>query len=324
MSPCFRRVLRLFAATALLSPLTLTAAAASYAPQAAVIAPRAASSLMLDVAAVGGRYVAVGERGQILGSADGKTWTQVPVPVRAALTAVSFADARNGWAVGHDAVILNTRDGGASWGLQHFEPALEKPLLDVVFVDARRGFAVGAFGLFLRTVDGGDTWTPLHTPAVDDDELNLYAIVRLGNGDLLIVGEQGRLLLSTDAGTSWSKLASPVESTLFGASAFGTSCALICGLRGEAWVSDAARIGRWRSIDTGTRHALHACVAIGNDRAFLVGAEGMVLLADPVRRSGRRVKSPAAGVWSSVAVGAAGPVLAGERGLHAIRTVPGR
>lgn len=324
MNPWFRFVLRAIAVMTLLSQLNATGAPAFDAPQPAVIAPRAANSLMLDVAAVGGRYVAVGERGQILGSADGKSWTQVPVPVRAALTAVSFADVRNGWAVGHDTVILNTRDGGASWRLQHIDPALEKPLLDVLFIDSRRGFAVGAFGLLLRTVDGGDTWLTLHEPAIDDDELNLYALARLGNGDLLIVGEQGRLLLSTDAGNSWSKLASPVESTLFGASAFGSSGALICGLRGEAWVSDAARIGRWRSIETGTRHALHACAAFGTDRAFLVGAEGTVLLADPVRRSGRRVKSPAGGVWSSVAVGAAGPVLAGERGLHAIRTVPGR
>lgn len=308
----------------LLTGMSAAAAAPSYAPRPALIAPRAASSLMLDVAAVEGRYVAVGERGQILGSTDGKTWVQAPVPVRAALTAVSFVDARHGWAVGHDAVILATRDGGASWNLQSYEPALEKPLLDVLFLDVRHGFAVGAFGLFLLTEDGGDSWTEVHTPVIDDDELNLHAIVQLGNGDLLIVGEQGRLLLSTDAGRSWKKLHSPVEATLFGASAYGRSGALVCGLRGQAWVSDSARDGGWRAIRTGTSHSLHACAVFGPDRALLAGAEGTLLLADPGRRDSRRVKAPAGGAWSAVAVGATGLVLAGERGLHAISPVPGR
>ncbi|MBA4283919.1 MAG: hypothetical protein C0434_00100 [Xanthomonadaceae bacterium] len=319
------RIARLVAAAGLLLAGMVTAAAApSYAPRPAMMAPRAASSLMLDVAAVEGRFVAVGERGQILRSIDGKTWTQVPVPVRAALTAVSFVDARHGWAVGHDAVILATRDGGASWNLQSYEPALEKPLLDVLFTDTRNGFAVGAFGLFLRTVDGGDNWQAVHTAVIDDEELNLHAVVRLGNGDLLIVGEQGRLLLSTDVGRSWTKLRSPVESTLFGASAYGRGGALICGLQGQAWVSGAVRDGGWRPIKTGTRHAFHACTVSGRDRALLAGAQGIVLLADPVRRDSKRLKAPAGGAWSAMAIGTTALVLAGERGVHAISLVPGR
>lgn len=316
---------RLAAAAGLLLAGMVTAADVPLdARRPAMIAPRAAGSLMLDVAAVDGRFVAVGERGQILRSSNGKTWIQVPVPVRAALTAVSFADARHGWAVGHDAVILATGDGGASWQLQNDQPALEKPLLDVLFLDARNGYAVGAFGLFLRTEDGGDNWTELHTPVVDDEELNLYAIVRLGNGDLLIVGEQGRLLLSTDAGRSWSKLRSPAEATLFGAAAYGDGGALICGLRGQAWVSDAARSGGWQAIATGTVHALHACTVFGGHRAVLAGGEGTVLLADLIRRDSKRIKSPVGGAWSAVAVAASGWILAGERGLQMINRVPGR
>ena len=315
------RALLLLASSLLIAT---AAAASSYAPHPALIAPRAAMSLMLDVVATGERYVAVGERGQIMTSDDGRHWAQSPVPVRAALTALSFADAKHGWAVGHDAVILATTDGGQTWNLQNYEPELEKPLLDVLFVDAQHGYAIGAFGLFLATTDGGGSWEPVSAAVIDEDELNLHAITRLGNGDLLIVGEQGRVLLSSDGGRNWKKLKSPVTATLFGAAAIGSSGALICGLRGQAWISDAARSGGWKSIDTGTANALYGCAAIGRDRAALVGAEGTVLLADLGKRSARRLKSPAAGAWSTVAVGKSGLVLGGERGLHLISPVPGR
>ena len=318
------RFLFLLAATSMLAKAAMAAPAPTYAPRPAVIAPRAASGLMLDVVATGERFVAVGERGQILRSDDGRNWTQSPVPVRAALTAVSFADPSHGWAVGHDAVILNTADGGQTWALQNYEPELEKPLLDVLFVDARRGFAVGAFGLFLRTEDGGANWSPVAAPVIDEDELNLYAITRLGNGDLLIVGEQGRLVLSTDGGQTWKKLRSPARATLFGASALGSSGVMICGLRGQAWTSDAARNGGWKAIDTGTAQALYACSGFGRDRAVLAGAEGTVLLADLDTRSARRLKSPAGGAWSTVAVAKTGVVLGGERGLHLLAPAPAR
>jgi len=141
----------------------------------AEIMPLAARSLLLDLARAGERYIAVGARGDILLSADGKEWQQAQVPTRATFTAVSAIDA-NIWAVGHDGVIMHSGDGGEHWTLQRQDPwkpaadasdALHDsrqgvPLLDVLFTDAKHGFAVGAYSLALRTDDGGDTWTPMN------------------------------------------------------------------------------------------------------------------------------------------------------------------
>ena len=74
-------------------------------------------SMMLAVARAGDRLVTVGERGRVLLSDDsGKTWRQAEsVPVSVTLTAVTFADARSGWATGHAGVVLHTVDAGNTY-----------------------------------------------------------------------------------------------------------------------------------------------------------------------------------------------------------------
>ena len=106
--------------------------------QSAIQARLAPQSLLLDGASAGARLVVVGERGHVLVSADGgASWQQARVPVRSLLTAVHMHDARIGWAVGHDAVILRTGDGGMTWRVAHYAPKEERPLLDVWFRDER-------------------------------------------------------------------------------------------------------------------------------------------------------------------------------------------
>ena len=80
---------------------------------------KAASSLLLDIAAAGERLVAVGERGHILYSNDkGLSWVQARVPTGAMLTRVYFVTPELGWAVGHDGNVLVSYDGGVNWELQ--------------------------------------------------------------------------------------------------------------------------------------------------------------------------------------------------------------
>jgi photosystem II stability/assembly factor-like uncharacterized protein len=87
---------------------------------------------------------------------QGKTWTQAKVPTRQLLTAVFFVDDKHGWAVGHDAQILASADGGADLDKQ-FEDLKREAPLDVWFQDVNHGLAVGAYGALLETTDGGST-----------------------------------------------------------------------------------------------------------------------------------------------------------------------
>ena len=109
--------------------------------------PMAANEILMDVDKVGSKYVAVGLRGHVLISDDAVNWSQSPSPTRSGLNAVAFADSNNGNAVGHDAVIIRTTDGGKTWTKQLYAPELERPFLDVQMFDGGKGFAVGAYGL---------------------------------------------------------------------------------------------------------------------------------------------------------------------------------
>ena len=137
----------------------------------AVKMPLVDRSLLIDIEGLKGgeQFVAVGERGHIIASKDrGKTWQQAEVPTVSTLTAVFFIDSQNGWAVGHDAVILQTADGGRTWSRQNFAPEKEQPLLDVWFGDSRFGIAVGAYGLYLETKDGDDQ--------SDEDSMRIHGV----------------------------------------------------------------------------------------------------------------------------------------------------
>jgi len=96
-------------------------AAPAFAPGNATPSALATKDLLLAVTDAGSRLVAVGEFGHIIYSDDnGKTWTQAErVPTQATLTSVDFADEKNGWAAGHDRVIVATTDGGKTWALQY-------------------------------------------------------------------------------------------------------------------------------------------------------------------------------------------------------------
>lgn len=75
-------------------------------------------ALLTDMQSVGDHQVMVGAAGHILLRDSRGHLQQAKVPVDLLLTALHFVDDKLGWAVGHDGVILHTRDGGLTWNKQ--------------------------------------------------------------------------------------------------------------------------------------------------------------------------------------------------------------
>ena len=286
--------------------------------------PLAVESLLLDGAVAGSRVVVVGERGHILVSTDdGASWTQAAVPTRVLLTAVHMHDERTGWAVGHDAVILRTGDGGETWTLVHQAPEEELPLLDVWFSDERVGFAVGAYGYFLATEDGGESWTP-RTISEDDFHLNaLVPVAKRNSGTqgprsqrLYIAAEAGVAYRSDDGGTTWRELPSPYTGSWFGGLALDESRVLLTGLRGHLFRSESGG-DSWTEVDTGTHATLTGAVRLPSGSIVITGLEGSVLNSEDDGRSvsARRLPSRQ-GISAALPLADGGVLLIGEFGVR--------
>jgi len=312
-------------------------------PEPAVIAPLAAASLLLDVKALPDRHlVAVGERGDVLVSSDdGASWRQSPAPARATLTAVYFADAAHGWAVGHDEAILGTADGGATWTLSHYAPEREQPLLGVWFDGHGHGLAVGAYSTIYRSADAGATWqsapfepAPLIAPAAaaapkpaarsKHDEMrdevwvvqpHLTSITADARGRLYMTGEAGHLYRSDDGGDHWLALPSPYEGSFFGALPLDGDAVLVFGLRGHLYRSEDA--GRsWHALASGTESLLAGAARLPDGSIVIVGLAGVVLVSHDGGRSFAVHQEADRKGFNAVAPVPGGIIVSGEAGVR--------
>jgi photosystem II stability/assembly factor-like uncharacterized protein len=190
--------------------------------------------LLLDGAMLGGDVIVVGERGTILRTPNsGITWLAVAAPATGTLTGISFAPAtpvQAGWTVGHDALILGTKDGGQTWAKQHQGENLQDSFLDVLALDEQHVLAVGAYGLCMETKDGGRTWAQRK---LGDEDTHFNRLTRGPDGTLYLAGESGTLLRSGDAGVTWTKIAAPYEGSFYGILPLDRSTLLAHGLRGH-------------------------------------------------------------------------------------------
>lgn len=230
--------------------------------------------MLLDVARAGRRVVAVGEHGHIVIADDpGKAWRRAACDCTATLTAVAFADDKNGWAVGHDALIVHSSDGGLSWQQQHIDVKAQAPLLDVWFSDARHGFAVGAYGVFLETRDGGQSW---QTRRIAQEERHLNAIAGGPDGRLYVAGEGGLLYASDDLGEHWRALASPYQGSFFGVLRLPGQGVLAFGMRGHIFRSGDGGVS-WQAAHSETTAFLMGG-AVADDGAIVLAGLGATLL----------------------------------------------
>lgn len=280
------------AVVAMVAAGTVANAAPAMKPTPAEPAPRAAYAQINDLAAAGDSLIGVGERGIILTTRDGEQWTQVPSPVDVMLNAVYFVDDRHGWAVGHDASILHTADGGKSWSLQAYGGNGDgNPFMDVLFTDLSRGYAVGAYGLFKVTEDGGSTWTDLSDPVLTERGLHMNALQRLDDGTFVLVGEMGLVATSPD-GRTWKALDAPYEGSLYAALPLRQHGVLVIGMRGNAFQTEDLSEPQWQAMPTATEKSLFGLARLSNGRFAVAGSGGVLMVLEPGKEPSR-LTSPA-------------------------------
>lgn len=273
----------------------------------AAMSALASRSVLQGAALAGHRLIVVGERGIVLLSdSAGKTWRQVQVPVSVGLTAVRFVDDLQGWIVGHGGIVLVTRDGGRTWvkqldGVQVAKLLLadaaaggddgaradaermvaegaDKPFLDAHFFDAKHGLIVGAYNLAFETNDGGKTWRSFSRRLDNPRSLHLYAL-RVRGQEIVIAGEQGLVLRSSDGGQSYQRLSVPYKGSFFTVELPQRNEIVIAGLRGNVWKS-ADGGATWTQLNNPLPWSITASVNDGQGHVWLGNQAGVVLSYD--------------------------------------------
>ena len=210
---------RHYIASVIIASLGLTSAMASAQSDAlvenAMTSSLAQHSLLMDLDQVGSRLIAVGERGHILISEDNaSSWKQMPVPVRVTLTASYFVDEKQGWAVGHDGVVLHTSDGGSHWHKQLDGDQANQLMLkhaQSLLIESEAEIKIVKQTANPEQIDELERQLESLTIAAEDAESFViegasrpFLDVWFLNGrEGFIVGAYGLFLHTTDSGDSW-------------------------------------------------------------------------------------------------------------------------
>ncbi len=262
--------------------------------------------LLTDSVHRGGRFFAPGLYGNIISSNDGISWEQTNSPTQSLLTTIFFIDDKEGWAGGHDTLILHTSDGGENWEIQYEDPItggdIPKPILDIVFKDKNNGYAIGAYGLILTTRDGGDNWEVVDTSTTLYDlleskemepEPNFNSMI-LYQDKLFIVGELGTILIFDDTAEGvdrWQVVDSPYTGSFFGVKALSTGELFVYGLRGNLYrSSDGGQ--SWDKIKTGTIANIFDCIETADGTVVFTGASGTILRMNKGAMSAEKMPYP--------------------------------
>lgn len=297
---------------ALAAPFTRSVVAADFVDvlsSPAIQSDKAIGGVFTGLTRAGQRLVAVGQRGHIFYSDDnGVRWHQAEVPVSSDLVAVHFPSPTQGWAVGHDGIVLHSDNSGETWKrqldgrqvgqimLEHFQrqegqqpndallveaqrmvdEGADKPFLDVWFANDKTGYIVGAFNLIFRTEDGGRSWVPLMDRTDNPGALNLYGIRAIGD-DLFIVGEQGLVLKLDSATQRFINIPTPYSGSYFGITGKPGSV-LVYGLRGNVYRSVDHGVN-WDKVELGLSSSITASTITADGRIILVSQAGHVLVS---------------------------------------------
>ena len=196
---------------------------------------------------------------------------------------VQFVTDEIGWAVGANATILKSVDGGVTWIRQNLpsEFSATDTVFGCYFVDANYGWAIGGTATsakVLHTVDGGTTWT-IQSSATQSRPTAVFFVDRY-NG--WICGENGTIQHTVDGGAHWSLQTTPITEHLLDIRfvdgnigwAGGEYRKILHTVNGGAtWTEQSSGLATPSSANRMFGHMDFIDAATG----WMVGAEGVIL-----------------------------------------------
>jgi len=110
-----------------------------------------------------------------------------------------FINENTGWFVG-EGKILKTTNGGDSWETIYTDYSIS--INTVTFLNEETGWA-GCSSIILKTTDSGQTWQEVFKTEDVFDSPGLRSMIFKDSYNGIVVGNDGRILRTTDGGGSW-------------------------------------------------------------------------------------------------------------------------
>lgn len=245
---------------------------------------------LLQVTAVDGLYVAVGDHARVVTSDDGGDWTVEALPVTNSISTTNTIFL----CIGGDTNLLIAAGNQGSLAIspQTFVPVVQTNLdgtlvtnlantigviwdslpapttqdLSAVGVYSNRYYLAGSAGTLLASADGTN-WIHYSVPITND-----LAGIAASTNQIVIVGDDGSIITSAN-GTNWTARSSGTHNGLFRAR-WLNGLFLVIGENGTILRSTNA--ANWYADVSGTTNWLNDAVMVSNT-CYVVGNYGMVL-----------------------------------------------
>ncbi len=174
---------------------------------------------LLGVTAAGDTQIVVGQQGTIFRRIEGADWKQVEAGLTQRIMDVDLNDSGLGYIVGEFGFMAKSEDAGLTWTVvtkdweSVNEEGYEPHLYSTVVKNDGTIFVAGEFGLIMMSTDRGQTFKQVHG---GDEGVFAVHFAKDGSGSGYAVGQEGLVLKTLDAGSTWSSVAIDTNSNLLG------------------------------------------------------------------------------------------------------------
>jgi len=227
--------------------------------------------------------IAVGQAGLIMRKEGDGDWVKVDSGTDQRLLSISANESGLAVIVGGFGAVLKSTDGGVSWTTLSFDwetilnDFLEPHVYDVSVSADGIITLIAEFDLVMRSVDQGDTWEIVN----DKSDGSLFALHFRDADTGFAVGQNGKVIKSTDGGVTWNVMPSVTKENLLDVWSSGNQV-LISGIRtllrsrddGQTWesITEGDVAVQWYQAVKGTQAS-----DTGDDSVVMVGHSGRVI-----------------------------------------------
>lgn len=237
---------------------------------------------LTTLASAGGRLWAAGHDTVIVTSSDrGRNWTlQHFEPERLQpVMDLHFFDTDHGLAIGAYGLMLETRDGGATWRDRIVNEEDDYHLNALVELADGTLLIAGEAGHSYRSIDRGESWASLDLPYPG----SMFTAFEAGDGCVMFAGLRGHAMRSCDAGTSWAEVPTGSETTLMDGTAAGDGVLLV-GNAGT--ILQGAVDSGFRVFEHSSGATFASVLRLADGRYLLTGENGTHFFPEPVTTGG--------------------------------------